>query len=118
MEFLKELEAQKSVLEFQTNLRDAIINLKKNKDFQTLVQAYCCDEALRLVNLSADLKLKGRDREANGALDLAQACGHFSVFLTTKENEGYQALVELERIKYLITHPEEAQAMEEGEDNE
>jgi len=89
-QILNSLENQLKGNKELVELRNSILRLYKNKDFQKVIQdAFMVKEAARYVQTSADPAMG--DRERADALAMAQASGHLKRFLAINIQLGNAA---------------------------
>ena len=82
-----QLEAQQEGNKKLIALRDAVVNLQKNRDFRKLIlEQFLVEDCARYAQLSADPGLGINERA--DALAMAQAAGHLKRFLGVTKRMG------------------------------
>ena len=97
IDITKHLEIEKKNCRERMALRDSIIKLQKNKDFQKVIeQSFMLDDCARYARNSGLVTLPGEERE--DSLAKAQAAGHLKEYLHAKimmGNAAEQTLIKL-----------------------
>lgn len=112
MSEVKELEEHQKDLLHAIHLKDIIVNLEANKDFQEIMDLYCISECARLTALSTDDNLS--DRKRADCIEQAKACAHFAKFLSVTKSIGFDAEDTLAQVKEHLVQL----AMEEDSEND
>ena len=93
-----QLEAQQDGNKKLIALRDAVVNLQKNRDFRKLIlEQFLVEDCARYAQLSADPGLGANERA--DALAMAQAAGHLKRFLSVTKRMGDTADAENRNIQ-------------------
>lgn len=101
MSKIAQLETRKEALRRQIKLRDQILRLKQNPDYQAVVlDGFTRDECARNAHISTDTRMPKEDREE--ALGCSQAAGYFLRYLSANIQMGYTAEDEIEQIDEAI----------------
>ena len=90
MSQIQELEAQKTDLQKQVDLRDAILRLSGNHDFRKVInEGFLRDDCARNARIAGDPTLDAKQQ--NDALQMALAAGHLQRYLSANVQMGNMA---------------------------